>query len=189
MDVETRDWGRNREMWARLLETRTGSGLDAWMRLIRRANVPDERSLRAWLAAVGVRGYAQQLLVMETFGYPDFLARDAESLIAGQYADRTALRSIYDAIVSAAAGLGKVALQARKTYVSLVGPRRTFARIVPATRTRVDLGLRMTDDTPRGRLLPSTIHETMRVRLALERVADVDAEAIALLEQAYLDNL
>jgi hypothetical protein len=47
----------------------------------------------------------------------------------------------------------------------------------------------MEDPTPRGRLLPSTIHETMRVRVALERPGDVDAEVIALLEQAYLENL
>jgi hypothetical protein len=45
--MEIRDWGRNREMWAEILEKRTGSGVDAWVRLIRDAKVEDERTLRA----------------------------------------------------------------------------------------------------------------------------------------------
>jgi hypothetical protein len=63
-------------------------------------------------------------------------------LIDAQYADRPELRPIYDAILDAAKQLGDVVVQARKTCVSLVSPRRTFARVQPTTRQRVDLGLR-----------------------------------------------
>lgn len=44
-------------------------------------------------------------------------------------------------------------VQARKTFVALVGPKRTFARIRAATRMRVDAGLRMPGAEPDGRLL------------------------------------
>ena len=92
--MDVRDWRRNREMWAGILEKKTGSSVDAWVQLIRRADMADERSLRAWLAALGVTGYAQMLLVMEIFGYPDWVKADAGSLVAAQYADRPALRPV-----------------------------------------------------------------------------------------------
>ena len=186
--MEIRDWGRYREMWAAILEKKTGSGVDAWVRLIRAAGVADERSLRAWLAALGVTGYAQHLLVMETFGYPDFVQRDAAALIDAQYADRPQLRLVYDAIVATADRLGDVTFQARKTYVSLLGPRRTFARIRPTTRTRLDLGLRFASPRESSRLLPSTMHETMRVQVPLSTVEAVDGEVERLLRAAYEEN-
>jgi hypothetical protein len=80
---------------------------------------------------------------MEQFGYPDFVVATADELIEQQYADRLDLRQIYDAIIETAEKVGKVTIQARKTFVSLVSPRRTFARVQPTTRTRVDLGLRL----------------------------------------------
>jgi hypothetical protein len=186
--MDVRDWRRNREMWAGILEKKTGSSVDAWVQLIRRAQVADERSLRAWLAAVGVTGYAQQLLVMEIFGYPDWVKADAGSLIAAQYADRPALRPVYDAVVAMTERLDDVTLQARKTYVSLVGPRRTFARLQPTTRTRLDLGLRFALPPASHRLLPSAIHETMQVRVALGSVDEVDAEVESLLRAAHEES-
>jgi hypothetical protein len=147
-------------MWVRVLEKQTGEGLDAWKRRIASKRLHDERSLRAWLTGQGVTGYAQSLLVMERFGYPDFVLASADQLIDRQYADRPNLRPIYDAIVSAATRCGDVVIQARKTYVSLVTPRRTFARVQPTTKTRVDLGLRLDRQRAGGRLQPSTLHET-----------------------------
>ncbi|HVG36684.1 MAG TPA: hypothetical protein VNA10_03040, partial [Thermoplasmata archaeon] len=97
-----------REMSARLLRERTGKGVDAWNRRIRRERLDDEGALRAWLTKQGVTGYAQSLLVMERFGYPDFLLATADELIDAQYVDRPNLRPIFDAIIDAASGLGKV---------------------------------------------------------------------------------
>ena len=62
------------------------------------------------------------LLVMERFGYPDFLLASADELIDGQYADRPALRPILDEVLLRAAEVGEVDVQARKTYVTLVTP-------------------------------------------------------------------
>ena len=182
-----RDWQRNREMWVRVLAKQTSEGLDTWNERVREASVKDERGLRLWLSARGVTGYAQSLLVMERFGYPDFILAMAEELIERQYAARPQLRPIYDAIILAAEQCGELIIQARKTYVSLVAPRRTFARIQPA-KTRVDLGLRLESCKPGGRLQLSRIHHTMRVQIALTTRGDVDAVVQRWLEQAYLEN-
>lgn len=186
--TQTRDWQRNRDMWVRVLERQTGAGLDEWNRRIARAALDDEAALRDWLGREGVKGYAQTLLVMERFGYPDFLLASADELIERQYADRPHLRPIFEALVSAANGLEDVVVQTRKTYVSLVTPVRTFARIVPATKQRVDLGLRLDGMKPRGRLVPSTIHETMTLQISLTAVEQVDEEVLDWLGKAHARN-
>lgn len=186
--TKTRDWQRNREMWVRVLEKQTGEGVGVWNRRIGKQRLRDERSLRAWLTGQGVTGYAQSLLVMERFGYPDFVLATADQLIEQQYADRPHLRPIYDTIVEAATRCGEVIIQARKTYVSLVSPRRTFARVQPTTKTRVDLGLRLDGRRPRGRLQSSRIHETMRLQVSLAAPDEVDADVQKWLRQAYAEN-
>jgi hypothetical protein len=175
-------------MSARLLKERTGADVATWNQRIQAEQFSDEHALRAWLATQGVTGYAQSLLVMERFGYPNFLIASADELIRGQYAERPQLRPIFDAIVDAAAGLGELVIQTRKTYVSLVSPRRTFARIQPTTKQRVDLGLRLEGQPPGGRLQPSKIHETMPLQISLTSPAEVDTEVLAWLQLAYEQN-
>jgi hypothetical protein len=182
-----RDWRRNRDMWVRALENQTSEGLDTWNQRIRKVPIGNERQLRTWLSAKGVTGYAQSLLVMERFGYPDFILATADELIDKQYADRAHLRQIYDAIIISAEQCGEIVIQARKTYVSLVTPRRTFARVQPR-KTHVDLGLRLESCQVGGRLETSRIHHTMRVQIALANPEDVDAEVQSWIERAFLEN-
>lgn len=170
-------------MSQRLLEERTGRSLEAWNKRVAAQKPKDEAALRAWLEMEGVTGYAQSLLVMERFGYADWMTASAESLIDAQYEGKQELRAVFDAVVDAAVSCGEVAIQARKTYVSLVGPKRTFARI-QAKKQRVDVGLRL-DRAPRGRLKPSKIHETMPVQLELAALDDLDADALAWIQKAY----
>ena len=186
--AKIRDWSSMKDLSARLLEERTGETVAAWNRRIAKEQFKDEKSLRAWLTEQGVTGYAQSFLVMERFGYPDFMLASADDLIDGQYADRPQLRPIADALLEAAASLGEVTIQARKTYVSLVTPRRTFARIQPTTRSRVDLGLRLERRKPSGRLQASKIHETTPLQISLTSVDDVDADVLSWLQEAYDQN-
>jgi hypothetical protein len=183
-----RDWSHFRDMWVRVLEKQTGQGLSHWKARVGKEKFADTRSLEAWLAKQNVNGYAQQLLVMERFGYPDFLTAPADKLIEAQYADRPHLRPIYEAIVAAVRNLGEFVVQARKGYVSLVTPRRTFARVQATTKNRVDLGLRIDGQKPGGRLQPSRIHETMKLKVSFTAPDEVDAEALGWLKKAYEQN-
>jgi len=185
---QIRDWQGMRDMSARLLKQRTGEDVDTWNGRIKGRGFGSEKSLRTWLTKEGLTGYAQTLLVMERFGYPDFLLASADELVDGQYADRPQLRPIFRAIIDAAAGLGEVVVQTRKSYVSLVTPRRTFARIQPSTKTRVDLGLRLEGTQPGGRLRPSKIHETMQLQIGLTAYEEIDSEVLGWLQKAYDQN-
>jgi hypothetical protein len=188
--VQTRSW-QERNGWIQdMLVRRTGQNIDAWNKRVRELDPPDEPSLRKWLADQGVTGYPQNMLVMERFGYPDFLRASADELIDGQYADRPALRPILDAILGLAGSLGDVGIQARKGYVTLVSPRRTFASIEPTTKTRVDLGLRLPGQKPIGRLQAarSLGNSAVTTRIPLSSVDAVDDEVANWLKQAYDAN-
>ncbi len=186
--AQIRDWQGMKAMSARLLQERTGLDVATWNQRIRDQHLKDEKALRAWLREQGVTGYAQNLLVMERFGYPDFMQSSADELIEGQYADRLHLRPVFDAVLNAAAGLGDVTIQARKTYVSLVTSRRTFARVQATTRQRVNLGLRLEGQKPTGRLQPSRIHASTPLQIRLTTPEEVDAEVLDWLQKAYDQN-
>ena len=115
-------------------------------------------------------------------------AASADELIVGQYADRPQLRPVLDAVLATLSALGPVTVQARKTVVSLVTPRRTFAVIQATTRNRVDLGLRLDHECPGGRLLAARDLGAATVRIALTRREDVDADVLGWLRRAYQEN-
>ena len=115
------------------------------------------------------------------------MTADADELITGQYADRPQLRPILDTVLATLPGLGTVTVQARKTVVSLVSPRRTFAAVQATTKSRVDLGLRLDGVEPAGRVLPARniASGTINLRIALSGPDDVDDEVIGWLKRAY----
>jgi uncharacterized protein DUF5990/uncharacterized protein DUF5655 len=115
-------------------------------------------------------------------------AAEADGLIAGQYSDRPKLRPVLDAVLAALPALGPITVQARKTLVSLVTPRRTFAVVQPTTKSRVDLGLRLEHERPGGRLLAARDIGAATVRIPLGRPEDVDAEVLSWLRRAYQEN-
>ena len=185
-----RDWRQMNQWMADLLKRRTGDDVETWNARVRQSGVGDEASLRAWLAARGVTGYPQMLLVMERFGYPDFLLATADKLVEGQYADRPTLRPILEAVLARAGQVGSVTVQARKTYVSLVTPRRTFAAVQATTRRRVDLGLRLAEPPLGGRLeaAGSMGSSAVTARIGLSSVEEVDDDVERWLRRAYEEN-
>jgi hypothetical protein len=184
-----KSWEGMRERCTELLLRATGEGVDAWNERVRGSDIADQAALRSWLAGQGITGYAQALLVWERFGYPDFMTAEAGDLIDGQYADRPALRPILEAVLAVLPDIGDVTVQARKTIISLVSPKRTFAVVQATTRSRVDLGLRLDGQQPEGRLLAARDIGMANLRLALTEPGDLDAEALALLRRAYQESV
>src|SRR5262249_34617724 len=104
------------------------------------------------------------------------------------YEDRPHLRPVLDALIDAAAGLGELTVQARKGYVSLVAPRRTFARVQATTKTRVDLFVRLEGQKPTGRLRSSKLYENMAFEISLATADELDSQVLAWLQIAYEQN-
>lgn len=185
--AETLDWRTFRDGEVERLLRTTGVDLETWNARIREAGLSDRASITAWLAERGVTGYSAMILRWERLGYPDHMTATAGALIAGQYADRPDLRPLYEAILQACLEVGDVTVQMRKTYVSLLTPRRTFVRIQATTRKRIDAGLRLAA-APGGRLRPCR-QENMPVQLSFEGLEDLDDEARSWLAKAYEENL
>jgi hypothetical protein len=183
-----KSWEEMRDWAARLLLSRTGEDVQAWNRRVAEAGLADGQALRSWLAGQGVAGFSQALLVWERFGYPDFMTAGADELIEAQYADRPQLRPVLDTVLAALPALGQVTVQARKTLVSLVGPRRTFAVVQATTKHRVDLGLRLDYEKPGGRLLAARDIGAANLRIPLTGPGDIDEEVLGWLRRAYDEN-
>lgn len=191
MSTQPRSWQEMYDWVIGLLVKRTGQDLATWNARIAALDFMDEASLRAWLDGERISGYPQMLLVMERFGYPDYLLASADELVEGQYRDRPALRPILDALLALLPAIGKVEVQNRKTYVALLTPRRTFASIEPTTKKRVDLGMRLPREQKlEGRLVAATSMGQSAVthRIGLSSVEDIDAEVERWLQRAYEAN-
>lgn len=184
--AEVTAWDKMRGWMTDLLRRRTGEGLAEWNERVAASGAGTEAELRKWLANQGVTGYAQNLLVMERFGYPDFLTADAATLVDAQYAGKPALRPVYDKLIALAAPLEQVEVGARKTYVVLRTPRRKFAVLKASTKTRLDLGLRLPEVSLGGRLESAEQFrdEVLTARIALSRPEDVDDEVAELIMRA-----
>jgi hypothetical protein len=181
-----------REQEIRWLVERTGEGLEAWNQRVRESGALDETALRAWLSANGVTGYTAMLLVMERFGYPDYLQTSAEDLIENQYADRPAARPIFDKLLALLPKIGEIEVQARKTYVAFLTPKRTFSALVPTTRTRSDLGLRLPATQPAsGRLevAKNFPQSSVTHKIALTSADELDDEVIGWIKRSYESNV
>lgn len=185
-----RTWEPMRQRIHSQLVRQTGGSVDDWNTRIAAETPADEAGLRTWLGEQGVTGYPQTLLVWETFGYPDFLLASADELVDAQYAGRAELRPILDAVLGVVSGFGDVDVQARKTYVSLLTPLRTFAVVQATTKRRVDLGLRLTSTGAGGRLSSGkgVGNDAINLRIGLESVDDLDQEAVDWLERAYRES-
>ncbi|MFD1151435.1 DUF5655 domain-containing protein [Saccharothrix hoggarensis] len=188
--AEATNWREMVDWSAALLRRGTGEGVPEWNRRVLSTGLDNERDLRVWLREHGVTGYPQMLLVMERFGYPDFMTASSDELVDAQYADRPEMRPILDRLLAEAALLGPMHVQARKTYVALVSPRRTFAIVKATTRDRVDLGLRLAGHAPAGRLEPARAlgNDTITVRIGIGSADAIDDDTVEWLRQAYTAN-
>ncbi|NVJ61086.1 MAG: DUF4287 domain-containing protein [Gammaproteobacteria bacterium] len=107
-------------------------------------------------------------------------------LVDNQYKGKESLIPIYKEIVKVVTKLGTdVQVVPKKGSVS-IKTQKQFALIKPATKTRIDLGLKLRGISPEGRLETSGPFGTMCThRVQLKSESEVDAELIGWLATAY----
>lgn len=112
--------------------------------------------------------------------------RIPKDLVKSQYTGKESLVPIYESLISFVKGLGKdVIITPKKTSVSLIR-KRQFALIKPATKSRIDLGLKLKDKIITDRLGNSGPFGTMCThRVQLTEVNQVDKELKEWLFEAY----
>jgi predicted transport protein len=166
-------------------------------------NMPEKtgKSLKEWKSLLKLKSFtkhseAVNFLKKEhgiTHGFANTivtLSKEENStpndLVEQQYKGKENLVPIYNALLKVIKTFGDdVTITPKKTTVSLI--RKTqFALIKPATKTRIDLGLKIKDKPINDRLESSGPFGTMCThRVQLTDAKQVDDELIAWLTEAY----
>ena len=170
------------------LKANTGKTLEQWhAALTKKRFTPSSKHgdiMKFLKADSGVsHGYANLIALK----FRENKDADEQDLVVAQYSgDKAALLPIYEKLIKAIAKFGKdVELAPKKTYVS-VRRSKQFAVIQPSTKTRVDVGINLKGTVPSGRLEASGSFNTMvSHRVRVESVAQVDAQLLTWLKQAY----
>ncbi len=166
-------------------------------------NMPEKtgKSLQEWTSILREKGFAKHGEAMKflkgehgvTHGFANtiiLLSKEektsSEDLVTNQYKRKEALIPIYDTLIALVKTFGgDVVITPKKTTVSIIR-KKQFALIKPATKTRIDLGLKLKDKPETARLGNSGPFGTMCThRVQLTDANEVDTELTQWLQEAY----
>lgn len=113
-----------------------------------------------------------------------------DDLLNNQYKDKENLKPIYDKLLNVMQKFGSdVKVAPKKTSVSFIR-KKQFALIKPATKTRIDLGLKLKEKPTTDRLGNSGPFGTMCThRVQLTTADQIDKELIEWLKEAYQQSI
>lgn len=162
---------------------KTGKSLDEWKEILK------TKSFAKHMEAVKFLKQEYQV----THGFANTIVtlfkKDSEAPadpVSAQYKSKEGLFPVYKKLIEVVKTFGDdVTITPKKTTVSIIR-KRQFALIKPATKTRIDLGLKLPGKDVTARLENSGPFGTMCThRVRLETTAQVDEELINWLKEAY----
>lgn len=165
------------------MPAKTGKSLDQWKALLKTKTFAKHSEAVNFLKKEhGVtHGFANTIVSLSKEEN-----NSADDLVNNQYQGKEQLRPLYEKIVAEVQNFGgDVKVTPKKTEVSL-DRKRKFAVVKPATKTRIDLGLKLKDVPTTDRLEASGPFGTMCThRVRLTQIEDIDQQLIDWLKEAY----
>jgi hypothetical protein len=172
----------------RNLEEKTGKPLAEWVKIARGLGDLKHGAIVAALKAKHGLGHGYANLVAHSaVGVLSEGKAVGDDLVAAQYqGEKAALRPLHDRLVTEVQRFGRdIEVSAKKAYVSLRRSKQ-FAILQPSTKTRLDVGLNLKGVKAAGRLEASgSFNAMVSHRVRVETAADIDAELVRWLKQAY----
>lgn len=168
-----------------LLE-KTGKPLEHWVEVVSKSKLEKHKAIIDFLKAE--HGF--------THGFANFVAFktkktdagsiDNDELLTNQYKGKEDLKPIYDLLIDKILIFGDdITKTPKKDSVSMIR-KKQFALIKPATKTRIDLGLKLKDKPTTERLENSGPFGAMCThRVKITSVDQVDGELLDWLQEAY----
>jgi len=162
---------------------KTGKSLEQWKKILQSKDFEKHGEAVKYLKSEHqvTHGFANTIVTLskESGDTPDDLAEN-------QYKGKEGLLPIYEKLIAVVSSLGKdVTITPKKTSVSIIR-KRQFALIKPATKTRIDLGLKIKEKPTTDRLENSGPFGTMCThRVKLNSTAEVDEQLFNWLKEAY----
>ena len=162
---------------------KTGKSLDDWKRLLSTKTFAKHSEAVNFLKSEHkvTHGFANTIVTLSK--------EENETpidLVENQYSGKEVLRPMYERLLAVVNTFGDdVIVTPKKTSVSIIR-KKQFALIKPATKTRIDLGLKLKDKPTTDRLGNSGPFGTMCThRVQLFDVNQIDDELVAWIKEAY----
>ena len=168
-----------------LLE-KTRKPLEHWIEVVKDAQIEKHSAIINFLKTEHgfTHGFANFVALKARRS--DAASQDEDELLTNQYKGKETLKPIYEKLVQAIGQFGSDITQTpKKDSVSIIR-KRQFALIKPATKTRIDLGLKLKDKPTTDRLGNSGPFGSMCThRVQLYTPEEVDEELVNWLKEAY----
>ncbi|AEV31051.1 hypothetical protein Oweho_0027 [Owenweeksia hongkongensis DSM 17368] len=168
-----------------LLE-KTGKSLKDWIEVVKKTELDKHKAIIDYLKKEHgfTHGYAN-FVALKTLK-SDTGSMDDSTLLENQYKGKESLKPIYEKLIEGISSFGNdITKTPKKDSLSMIR-KRQFALIKPATKTRIDLGLKLKGKEEEGRLGSSGPFGTMCThRVQLTSVDEVDAEVLDWIKEAY----
>jgi hypothetical protein len=162
---------------------KTGKKLEEWIQILDKENFEKHSMAVKFLKTEhGVtHGFANTIVTLSKEK-----PNSSEDSVANQYSGKELLKPVYEMLLSSIKNFGEdIVITPKKGSVSLIR-KKQFALIKPATKTRIDLGLKLKGVEVQGRLEDSGPFGAMCThRIQLKDISDVDKEVIEWLSKAY----
>ena len=162
---------------------KTGKSLDEWKKILKAQGFAKHGEAMKFLKGEhGVtHGFANSIIHLSKDDQPA-----GDDLVTAQYKGKEALLPIYNALVEMVGGFGGDVVQTpKKGSVSIIR-KKQFALIKPATKTRIDLGLKLKGKPTTDRLGNSGPFGSMCThRVQITDASQVDKELEGWLNEAY----
>jgi predicted transport protein len=168
-----------------LLE-KTGKSLDSWIKVARLSKIEKHSEIINFLKAEHGLTYGFANIVALKAKKSDAASIADTDLLTNQYKGKEELKSIYEKLVTEIEKFGSdITITPKKDSVSIIR-KKQFVLIKPATKTRIDLGLKFKDKPTTKRLQDSGSFGSMcSHRVVLSSATEVDTELSGWLKEAY----
>ncbi|MBK8298253.1 MAG: DUF4287 domain-containing protein [Saprospiraceae bacterium] len=168
-----------------LLE-KTGKSLDHWIKIVKQSKIEKHLEIINFLKAEHGLSYGFANFVALKAKITDAASIADTDLLSIQYKGKEELKSIYEKLVAEIKKFGSdLTVTPKKDSVSIIR-KKQFAIIKPATKTRIDLGLKFKDKPTTSRLQDSGPFGSMCThRVVLTTIAEVNSELLGWLKEAY----
>lgn len=165
------------------MPSKTGKSLEEWTKILRAKNFSKHGEAVKFLKTEhGVtHGFANTIVTLSK-NEPS----TKTDLLVDQYKGKEQLKPMYEKLVSEITAFGNdITITPKKTSVSMIR-KHQFALIKPATKTRIDLGLKIKGKPASGRLEHSGPFGSMCThRVQLSSVDAIDREVLTWIKEAY----
>lgn len=168
------------------LQKNTGQTLEQWIEIVRKAGFAKHGEIIGFLKEKHglTHGFAN-LIAHKSKGSDAGSAENPDDLIIKQYQGKEHLKPVYDRLLTAILAFGDdIEIAPKIAYVSLKR-KKQFATLVPATKTRFEVGINLKGHLPQGKLEAEKPNAMCSHKISLAGLDDIDHEVIRWIKTAY----